>query len=184
MKKMTGKILVNMLLCICILFGFIFSIGNAEEKIIKPGIVVPPENILKTKYILSAELNAEPVSYTGTCPATITFKGKITLTIPPAITGKGLPVVVKYKFLRSDGALDTVDRKLLFYASGTQEVIDTWQLGDIISLPNYTGWKAVSANIICPAGVDCPKVESDKAKFSIQCTTKIPYQKGNLIDLK
>jgi len=96
---------------------------------------------------ITASLKAYPASYSGKCPAKITFKGIITVTKP----GK-----VQYKFIRSDGALALIDT-LIFKKPGTKPVSTTWTIGK-----NYSGWEAIK--VLYPQ-----EVESNKAQFKILC---------------
>lgn len=64
-------------------------------------------------------VRADPVNYTGPCPTTITFTGKIQLSGPGE---------VKYVWRRSDGATGPM-QTLNFPAPGELEVTETWQLG-------------------------------------------------------
>jgi hypothetical protein len=107
---------------------------------------------------VSATLDSEPLYYSGNCPGKITFKGKITLqTTVPLIK----PIEVKYRFKRSDGAVDANVKTLIFNKSGSQDVIDFWNLGGP-SLPTYCGWESIE--IISPN-----TIESSKAYFSLVC---------------
>ena len=94
-----------------------------------------------------ARLTANPVSYAGKCPTTITFKGSITVTEAMRL---------QYRFIRSDGASAPI-QTLNFDRPGTKEVNTTWTLGR-----SYTGWEAIK--VLYPQAV-----ESNKANFSIQC---------------
>lgn len=105
---------------------------------------------IKAPIIIKAFLSADPASYTGPCPGTITFKGKISVN---------RAAVVKYKFIRSDGATAPV-QTLTFSRAGSKTVSTTWTLWR-----DYTGWEAIK--VISPI-----EVESNKANFSIQC--KLP----------
>jgi hypothetical protein len=100
---------------------------------------------------VSATLGASPASYSGNCPALITFKGHITVS---------QPTTVQYKFIRSDNAQAPV-QTINFPKAGTQEVTTTWQLGGA-ALPAYSGWEAIQ--VISPVSV-----QSNKASFSIRC---------------
>jgi hypothetical protein len=100
---------------------------------------------------ISARLGASPDSYSGNCPALITFKGHITVN---------QPTTVQYKFIRSDNASAPV-QTLTFAKAGTQEVTTTWQLGGP-SLPTYSGWEAIE--VTSPVSV-----KSNKADFKIRC---------------
>ena len=100
---------------------------------------------------VTATLGVSPASYSGNCPALITFRGHITVN---------QPTTIQYKFIRSDNAQAPV-QTLNFPQKGTQEVTTTWQLGGP-GLPTYSGWEAIQ--VISPVSV-----ESNKANFSIRC---------------
>ncbi|MEW6212810.1 MAG: hypothetical protein AB1631_31075, partial [Acidobacteriota bacterium] len=89
--------------------------------------------------------------YEGPCPAIIKFAGAITTN------GGG---IVKYTFLRSDGATGPV-LTLTFAAAGTKPVSTTWTLGGK-ALPRYSGWQAI--RILSPNAMD-----SNKAAFELIC---------------
>jgi len=97
-------------------------------------------------------LSAKPASYTGNCPALITFGGYIAVN---------QPMTVQYKFIRSDNAEAPV-QTLHFSSKSRQEVTTTWQLGGP-GLPTYRGWEAIQ--VISPVSV-----KSNKAEFKIRCT--------------
>ncbi len=100
---------------------------------------------------VKARLSAKPASYTGSCPALITFGGYIAVN---------QPMTVQYKFIRSDNAEAPV-QTLYFSSKSQQEVTTSWQLGGP-GLPTYSGWEAIQ--IISPVSV-----ESNKAEFNIRC---------------
>jgi hypothetical protein len=100
---------------------------------------------------VTATLGVRPASYTGNCPALISFRGHITVN---------QPTTARYKFIRSDNAEAPV-QTLNFPKAGTQEVTTTWQLGGP-GLPTYSGWEAIE--VISPVSV-----QSNKANFSIRC---------------
>lgn len=104
---------------------------------------------------ISAELKAIPETYSGRCPATIRFEGKITVT---NITRP--PLKVQYKFIRSDGAFAPV-HTINFERDGSKAVNTTWTLGGP-SLPAYEGWQAIK--VVYPQDV-----ESNRANFKIEC---------------
>ncbi len=103
---------------------------------------------------VTATLGVSPASYSGNCPALITFKGHITVS---------QPTTLQYKFIRSDNAQASV-QTLNFPNKGTQEVTTTWQLGGP-SLPTYSGWEAIQ--VISPVSV-----QSNKAAFRIRCAAQ------------
>jgi hypothetical protein len=121
---------------------------------------------------VKAVLSAKPASYTGNCPALITFGGYIAVN---------QPMTVQYKFIRSDNANAPV-QTLYFSSKSSQEVTTSWQLGGP-GLPTYSGWEAIQ--IISPVSV-----ESNKANFRIRCAGEGqpgqqggPGQQGQLPDL-
>jgi len=99
---------------------------------------------------VSAKLAADPVTFTGYCPVTITFKGTIMV---------GGPCTIQYKFVRSDGGIKPV-QTINFFAAGSKAVADTWTLGK-----SYSGWEALE--VISPV-----HLKSGQANFSITCTPK------------
>ncbi|HKK05278.1 MAG TPA: CARDB domain-containing protein [Gammaproteobacteria bacterium] len=98
-----------------------------------------------------AKLSASPTSYSGKCPAKITFKGTITANR----AGR-----VQYKFIRSDGAFAPI-HTLEFTSPGVKHVSTTWTLGGD-KLPSYSGWEAIQ--IVYPTSL-----QSNKAHFRIAC---------------
>jgi hypothetical protein len=102
--------------------------------------------------LVEAMLRADPFDYTGPCPATITFSGRIS-----AVGGSAQ---VSYKFLRNDGASAPI-QTLTFDSPGSKDVSETWTLGGP-SLPIYSGW--VALQILEPQ-----ELTSQKASFTIRC---------------
>jgi hypothetical protein len=103
---------------------------------------------------ITATLGVSPASYSGNCPALISFRGHITVN---------KPTTIQYKFIRSDNAQAPV-QTLNFPKAGTQEVTTTWQLGGP-GLPTYSGWEAIQ--VISPVSV-----QSNKAEFRIRCVAQ------------
>ena len=101
---------------------------------------------------ITARLTANPASYSGNCPAVIKFDGVISVSAL---------CTVQYKFLRSDGAIDTNMKTLTFEGPGSKPVSTTWTLGGV-SLPAYAGWEAIE--VISPLNV-----KSNKAVFKMKC---------------
>ena len=101
----------------------------------------------------SARLKVEPKEFTGKCPKTFRFTGKI------KAKKKGR---VQYKFIRSDGANAPV-HTLNFTKKGDKTVRTSWRLGGP-SLRNYDGWQKIK--IVYPR-----QVQSKKAKFKLRCRT-------------
>lgn len=94
------------------------------------------------------ELKADPGLYRGACPATITFRAEI---LPPPLPGP-----VRYKFVRSDGAVSPVE-VVRFTRLRKKTVSTTWTIG-----ADYSGW--VQLVIVFPG-----HVESNRAHFRINC---------------
>ena len=95
---------------------------------------------------ITASLTATPASYSGPCPTTITFNGKITSPAPGTIT---------YKYLRSDGGI-APEQTLTFPSAGSQAVSTTWHSGE------GEGWKQIQ--VLSPKSV-----LSNQANVIIQC---------------
>ncbi len=112
---------------------------------------------------ISATLSANPVKYAGSCPAKITFKGRISASEP----GR-----VQYKFIRSDGANAPV-QTINFTKAGSKSVSTTWTLGGA-SLPSYSGWEAIQ--IVYPYSM-----QSNKAHFQVRCKDRSPRKQPDLI---
>lgn len=102
--------------------------------------------------VTKATLSPVKKIYAGDCPAMVVFKGSITVNAPG---------VVSYIFTRSDGATDTITKKVKFLAAGTKSVSTTWTLGGA-ALPSYKGWEAIK--ILSPN-----KLESKHANFEVYC---------------
>ena len=119
----------------------------------QPGVVTRPGMVAQQQIPphVKAALSAKPASYTGNCPALISFGGYIAVN---------QPMTVQYRFIRSDNASAPI-QTLYFPNKGTQEVTTTWQIGGP-GLPTYSGWEAIQ--VISPVSV-----ESNKANFRIRC---------------
>jgi hypothetical protein len=100
-------------------------------------------------YIAAATLEAQPNSYTGPCPTTIKFIGRITAK------GKG---AIKYTFTRSDGGVGPTFTLSFDGSVATQTVTNTWTL----SPASYTGWQTLKAWA-------SNEVESGRAHFKLNC---------------
>jgi hypothetical protein len=101
--------------------------------------------------VIETLLRADPFNYTGNCPVTIRFSGRIS-----AIGGSGR---VSYKFLRSDGASAPVE-SVSFEGPSSKDVVTTWSIGR----PGfaYSGWESI--HILEPQDT-----QSQQARFSIRC---------------
>lgn len=96
-------------------------------------------------------LTASPASGTVSCPVTVHFTG--TITAPPGVSGT-------YKFLRSDGGIDTAHRT---FGPGTTSVSTTW--GPFSGAGVTTdGWQAIQITTTTGA-----TLQSSHANFSIRC---------------
>jgi hypothetical protein len=94
---------------------------------------------------------ASPASGTVSCPIRVHFDG--TITAPPGVSGT-------YKFLRSDGGIDTVHRT---FGPGTTPVSTTW--GPFSGAGVTTdGWEAIE--ITTSGGAT---LQSNHASFTIRC---------------
>jgi hypothetical protein len=102
--------------------------------------------------VTRAVLTASPPLTRSVCPAKITFTGAIT---------SDKPGIVTYIFTRSDGATDTLVKKLYFKNAGTLPVSTTWTMGGT-TLPFYKGWQAVK--VLSPN-----PLTSDHAPFELRC---------------
>ena len=105
---------------------------------------------------VEATVRAEPIKHHGPCPGFFKFKGRVTAN------ARGM---VKYKFLRSDGAIMPL-REVYFKNAGVKEVDMTWQLGDV-TVPHYAGWVALQI-------VEPNEITSAKANFDLVCTDAKP----------
>lgn len=117
------------------------SLGGAQGEIQKG----PP---LSLRLTISARM-AVPGIISASCPYAISFKG--TIETNAACT-------VKYKFIRSDGALKPV-QTLLFVGPGTKTVTDSWTLR-----ASFSGWEAIQ--VVAPIAVT-----SNHADFKLACKT-------------
>src|SRR2546421_321279 len=73
------------------------------------------------------------ISPTGKCPLSIRFNGSITTN------GAG---IVKYTFIRSDGATAPT-YTLIFRGAGTLNVSSDWTLGEAAARSHFEGWQAI-----------------------------------------
>lgn len=101
--------------------------------------------------VTRAVLTAPPLTRSS-CPATISFSGSITSDKPGTVT---------YIFTRSDGATDTVIKKLYFKNAGSLPVSSTWTLGGA-TRPFFKGWQAIK--ILSPT-----PLTSSHALFELRC---------------
>jgi|GEM_PF-2046372 len=132
------------------------AVGASQAKLRQPALraVAPPAEVKpqqpgqpEERRRVEATLSADPASYSGPCPATINFRGRISVSAPGQ---------VQYRFIRSDRATAPV-QTLNFPQPGSQEVTTTWRIGR-----DYSGWVAIK--VTSPL-----EVESEKANFEIKC---------------
>jgi hypothetical protein len=103
-----------------------------------------------------ADLSVETNKYTGTCPAQISFTGKI-------YSNKA--TTINYRFIRSDGTR-SLTAALNFEQPGSKEVRDTWRFDSADKLSTtFNGWESIQVTF--PA-----KVDSNKAFFEVICTNR------------
>jgi CARDB len=126
--------------------------------------------------ITSVVVTATPNDYTGPCPVLITFKAAVTLDGPGRVA---------YKWLRSDGAIDTATHTpLSFTGPSTLYATTTWTLGAAEpKFQPFNGWQKIALTLdaevggLAKAGYDLKKGHavrvSDPFNFKINC------QKGN-----
>ena len=101
----------------------------------------------------SVTVTANKTSYTGKCPTTIKFTGKIEVN--------KFPMSLNYHWERSDGAKTAV--KVVHVKKGTKTltVVDTWKLG--AAGKHVDGW----VKLIVNSGNT--HITSDPANFTLDC---------------
>lgn len=100
--------------------------------------------------VTSVTVSVTPPSFEGPCPKLFAFAGIIVADSPG---------VVKYKWIRSDGAM-APEQELTFQKPGKQAVKSSWTIGK-----SYAGWEAVQ--ILSPN----PLV-SNRASFTLRCGSR------------
>ena len=106
---------------------------------------------IHAQQVRSVVVQSSLVNYTGPCPVTITFLGKIRMSGPGE---------VRYVWRRSDGAIRPA-QTLVFPAPGELEVTDTWELGGP-GFPNQMRFEGL--RVLAPQVRD-----SVGAWFRVQC---------------
>ena len=99
--------------------------------------------------VTSVSADVEPEIFSGTCPKSINYSGRITTN------GAG---TVSYRWVRSDGVGET--RTLNFSAAGTQTVTS----GTVTYNQSATYWAKLE--VLAPNAMT-----SDQAKFTLNCTS-------------
>jgi hypothetical protein len=166
---MRGKASVILLAATCLLLMGLSANGYSQqqsETVQSQGAKQPPaapQPALKwprreaAGLQVVADLSVTPLNYTGSCPATFTFKGQIYAN---------RATEVQYKFVRSDG-VHTEAKTLTFEKEGRQEVTYTWQATDAETLPAFRG--SVVMQVVYPLNV---KIRSNEAVFRGTCTSR------------
>ena len=163
MKKYYAFMLTGLCLFAFILFvnGNGISAEQAKNKAVTSKEVgkkpIIKENVGTIK-IVKGTFHAAPDKYRGKCPKEIKFEGSIT------VEGVKSPVVIKYHFVRSDGAVDTANHEIKVSKDGTYHVTDTWTLG--AAGEKTSGWEKLV--------IDSPvKYEvASKAAFRMECSKR------------
>lgn len=123
--------------------------------IIVPGVIVLAGLLIGANVAnaapISAGLSASPKTATGKCPVKINFKGFIK---------SGKRGAVKYRFIRSDGAMGPI-KTMIFSGPGGLPVFTTWTLGGP-GLTSYSGWEQIV--VLAPH-----RARSNRAKFKMRC---------------
>jgi|688.fasta_scaffold520798_1 hypothetical protein len=99
----------------------------------------------------TAIASVNPVAHQGACPFMFKFEG---------IISSPTPAVVKYRWIRSDGAIAPV-QTVAFERAGRMPVFDTWTIGR-----TYMGWEALQ--LYTPNGF-----VSNKAVFKLRCVNPL-----------
>lgn len=151
------------LLFVCLFTAALCASGLAQvPQQVKPQTPISEkaEKIVPIPSIGVTMMDAQPKTYSGKCPTTITFKAHIAAV---GVISPGKPVTVKYTFTRSDGATGPVET-VTFTQQGAKTVTSTWSLGS----PGATvsGWKSI--RIISPY----PKESDKRAEFTINCSNE------------
>jgi len=141
------------------------SVGLRIASLAVVSIVLSTVSAVAQLQVTAVSLAANPANYSGPCPGTIKFSGKI------VAKGKG---EVKYQFFRSDGATGPV-MSVVFDGPGSKEISTTWTLGGA-GLPTYTGWEAV--RVLSPNSI-----ESNRANFTLTCSNSGASPNGQQPDI-
>ncbi|MEW6597228.1 MAG: hypothetical protein AB1429_07010 [Pseudomonadota bacterium] len=107
--------------------------------------------ITGSAHAATAFAGVAPPTHLGACPFTFKFEG---------IISSPTPAVVKYRWIRSDGAIAPV-QTVAFERAGRIPVFDTWTIGR-----SYVGWEALQ--LYTPNGF-----VSNKAVFKLRCVNPL-----------
>lgn len=105
----------------------------------------------RAQRVNSIDVSVDHPSYTGACPARITFKAVI------HYSGAG---TLRYQWVRSDGAHPPI-MTIQLDGRGTRIINTSWQLGAVGK--SYSGWEAVK--VLSPVSF-----ESAHGEFNLTCT--------------
>ena len=125
----------------------LFGVGVNANQAIWTRIVVGREAYFA---VTSVVTSVDNVSYTGVCPATLTFSATI------YTNGAG---TVTYYWVRSDGST-SAEQTLTYPARGSQTVTDIWSLGSpgavingwnrvYIDVPNHQHFSPITFSLFC-----------------------------------
>ncbi len=104
-----------------------------------------------------ADLRAEQLTYTGSCPTTFIFKGSIS-------TNRAM--TLHYRFLRSDD-VRTVPVTLKLGKDERKEITYSWEVAGTSGSPEFNGWIVLQA--IYPTNM---KTVSNVVNFKVNCTNR------------
>jgi len=116
--------------------------------------VVASSSLADDFRVTNAFLKADDARMSGPCPLRVVFNGDITTNGPG---------IVRYTFIRSDGATGPVFT-MAFRTAGRQRVNTDWTLGDDRALPDFAGWQAI--RILYPNEMES---NHETGSFSISC---------------
>lgn len=104
-----------------------------------------------SSHAATAFASVNPLLHQGACPFMFKFQG---------IISSPTQAVVKYRWIRSDGAIAPV-QTVTFERAGRVAVYDTWTIGR-----SYVGWEALQ--LYTPNGF-----VSNKAVFKLRCVNPL-----------
>lgn len=126
----------------------------------KPTVTKPSQNRFQWQVGLEvvADLSADKLSYTGSCPTVFTFKGRIS-------TNRAM--ILHYRFIRSDD-VHTLPVTLKLEKGETREITYAWELGgDPGGPPEFNG--SIFLQVIYPTNM---KTVSNVVNFKANCTNR------------
>ena len=120
--------------------------------LVLPGIASSGQGVSEPG-VAGVILHASPTTFSGACPATISFTGKIT------VNGR---LTARYRFERSDGT-STPTQSISFGGPGQKPVSTSWTPPLSSGVSIFEGW--IVLRILTPN-----EVVSERANFSVRCT--------------